>query len=290
MKSPDQSSTRAPSLRAMAFNSSLGSRRVVRAMLRHPHAQLMANKPMRALFSLLGPVAIRICGWPLDVEGRALARSILRALVREVPLGGRILDAGSSYSPHSFELARRKYEVIAVDLSMPSLRLGKAIDAQLRSGVSFALMDVCRIGLKDDSFDAVLCSHVLEHVKDHKSAVEEFWRVLKAHGLLILALPYSSEPVEYSEPVTVYLDRIERLPGATGGHWRSGYNERTISNLLTDRGFSVERISRYGYPSFLPRSAMLFPLLYPISIPLSRLGINRFGLTVTARKAGNGGR
>jgi ubiquinone/menaquinone biosynthesis C-methylase UbiE len=36
--------------------------------------------------------------------------------------------------------------------------------------------DITRIPFKDNSFDAIYCSHVLEHVPDDKKAISEFYR------------------------------------------------------------------------------------------------------------------
>ena len=40
-----------------------------------------------------------------------------------------------------------------------------------------------------DFFDIVVCSHVLEHVKDDKKAILEIKRVLKKNGLAVIGVP-----------------------------------------------------------------------------------------------------
>lgn len=42
----------------------------------------------------------------------------------------------------------------------------------------------------DQSFDAVFCSGVLEHVDDCHAAVAECWRVLKSGGLFLVGVPF----------------------------------------------------------------------------------------------------
>lgn len=42
----------------------------------------------------------------------------------------------------------------------------------------------------DDCMDFVFSSHLLEHIEDYKSALKEWWRVVKPHGHLILYLPH----------------------------------------------------------------------------------------------------
>tara|TARA_S200000501_G_scaffold367470_1_gene403841 strand:- start:1299 stop:1682 length:384 start_codon:yes stop_codon:yes gene_type:complete len=42
---------------------------------------------------------------------------------------------------------------------------------------------------KDESFDLIICNHVLEHIDDDRSAINEIYRVLKYHGMSILQVP-----------------------------------------------------------------------------------------------------
>ena len=52
--------------------------------------------------------------------------------------------------------------------------------------------DICKSKLKSETFDAVLCISVLEHIAAHETAVGEMVRLLKPKGLLLLTFPYSS--------------------------------------------------------------------------------------------------
>jgi SAM-dependent methyltransferase len=44
--------------------------------------------------------------------------------------------------------------------------------------------------LKDESYDCVFCSGVLEHVDNVRDAFEEITRILKTDGILLLGLPF----------------------------------------------------------------------------------------------------
>ena len=44
-------------------------------------------------------------------------------------------------------------------------------------------MDICDIPYRDNTFDVIYCSHVLEHVPDDRKAMREFLRVLKVGGM-----------------------------------------------------------------------------------------------------------
>ena len=42
---------------------------------------------------------------------------------------------------------------------------------------------------KDEYFDLIICNHVLEHIEDDKSALDEMYRILKYNGISILQVP-----------------------------------------------------------------------------------------------------
>lgn len=45
-------------------------------------------------------------------------------------------------------------------------------------------------GIRDESFDCVFCSGVLEHVDDYLGGLKEITRILKPGGILLLGLPF----------------------------------------------------------------------------------------------------
>jgi SAM-dependent methyltransferase len=60
------------------------------------------------------------------------------------------------------------------------------------SGINVMIkMDITDIQFPDDSFDAIICNHVLEHIIDDRKAMSELYRVLKPGGWAILQVPIS---------------------------------------------------------------------------------------------------
>ncbi len=50
-------------------------------------------------------------------------------------------------------------------------------------------IDITNIPFENESFDLILCAHVLEHVPDDGKAMSELYRVLKPGGAAILQVP-----------------------------------------------------------------------------------------------------
>lgn len=61
----------------------------------------------------------------------------------------------------------------------------------LEQGLSFQIQKASLYSLpfENESFDIVLCNHVLEHIPDFSTALNELYRVLKTDGLLIAGIP-----------------------------------------------------------------------------------------------------
>lgn len=84
--------------------------------------------------------------------------------------------------------------------SNPALRY---TTADLDGKKAMHAMDVCDIPRPDNTFDAVLCSHVLEHVPDDRKAMREILRVLKPGGFAILLVPLYRELTQTYEDPTI---------------------------------------------------------------------------------------
>lgn len=59
----------------------------------------------------------------------------------------------------------------------------------LNSPLASVKADICNLPFKDNSFNFILCNHVLEHIPDDTKAMKEIFRVLKPNGTAILQIP-----------------------------------------------------------------------------------------------------
>lgn len=49
--------------------------------------------------------------------------------------------------------------------------------------------DICNLPFEDNSYDIILCNHVLEHIPDDTKAMQELYRVMKPGGMGIFQIP-----------------------------------------------------------------------------------------------------
>ena len=59
----------------------------------------------------------------------------------------------------------------------------------LKSPLADVKGDITNMSFNNDTFDLIICNHVLEHIIDDNSAMSEIYRVLKKDGIGILQVP-----------------------------------------------------------------------------------------------------
>ncbi len=107
--------------------------------------------------------------------------------------------------------------------------------------------DLTALPEADNSFDLVLCSHVLEHIPDDKKALQEIYRVLKPSGKAILLVPLDAKLEKTYEDFTI-VSPEERLKafGQTDHVRMYGTDfDAKIKNI----GFEVEQFSSKNFNS-----------------------------------------
>ena len=63
------------------------------------------------------------------------------------------------------------------------------ISADLNSPLASIQADITSIPFEDNTFDVIICNHVLEHIPDDTKAMQELHRVLSKGGTAILQIP-----------------------------------------------------------------------------------------------------
>ena len=65
--------------------------------------------------------------------------------------------------------------------------------SDLHSPLADVKADICALPFEDNSYDFILCNHVLEHIPNDLKAMEELYRVLKPGGTAILQVPLEED-------------------------------------------------------------------------------------------------
>lgn len=109
------------------------------------------------------------------------------------------------------------------------------LSADLDPRKAMVKMDITDIQYDNESFDIIICNHVLEHIPDDLRAMREFHKVLTHHGFAVFTVPMTSEETFEDEAVTEPAER-ERLFGQRDHLRRYGpdFEER-----LRRAGFAV---------------------------------------------------
>jgi hypothetical protein len=72
--------------------------------------------------------------------------------------------------------------------------------------------DITNLVFEDNSFEAIICCHVLEHIPDDKTAMREIFRVLSSDGIAYIQVPYKPHELTDEDPnVTDPKEREKRF-------------------------------------------------------------------------------
>ena len=115
-----------------------------------------------------------------------------------------ILDVGCGHG-HSLPMLEQRFhpeKLIGLDVD-PKVSTRSADNAAAcKCDVQFIVGDAASIELPDESVDMILCHQTLHHIVDQSGTVNEFYRVLKPGGVLLLA--ESCRKFIFSLPVRVF--------------------------------------------------------------------------------------
>lgn len=101
--------------------------------------------------------------------------------------GKEVLDAGCGTGYGTAILAQAgPARLCGVDVASDAI---EATRAHLGDAAALQIADVRELPFEDDSFDAVVCFEVIEHIEDPLRAITEFARVLRPTGVLLISSP-----------------------------------------------------------------------------------------------------
>lgn len=148
--------------------------------------------------------------------------------LQSIPHGSRILDAGAGTQQYKTFCKHLQY--VSQDFAQYD-GTGDSAGLQINNfdyGKLNIISDISSIPEPDASFDAILCTEVLEHVPDPILAIKEFSRLLKAGGFLVLTAPFCS------------------LTHFSPYHFNSGFNTYWYQKYLPEYGLNIKQLMPNG--------------------------------------------
>jgi SAM-dependent methyltransferase len=215
----------------------------------------------------------RLIGVNANEEGR---NQWLADTLKAIPAGLRILDAGAG------ELRNKQLCAHLVYLSQDVCQYEGAGDAR---GLQTGKWDTSKIDLvcdivnvpePDGAFDVVLCSEVFEHLPDSLKALDEFSRLLKPGGKLIITAPFAS------------------LVHFAPYHYATGFSRYWFEYHLPARNFEVQELTPNGdWFEYTKQEILRLPSMsrrygdwcWPLSYLVTGFAVLYFSLRGKARMA-----
>jgi SAM-dependent methyltransferase len=195
-------------------------------------------------------------GWGLLVNPFYFARRGLRDGLGEFlpDLSGEVLDVGCGRQPYRHLTRATRY--VGVDIDTPDTRALGIADVYYYDGKTLPFADA--------SFDAVLCSQVLEHVFTPAEFMAELRRVLRPGGRLLLATPLAwdehSQPYDFARYTSFGLrDLVERAGFDISAQRKTCADFRAIVQLASGYLFKVTH-SRHRLINHAVQLVLLAPL------------------------------
>lgn len=140
--------------------------------------------------------------------------------------GREVLDCACGEGYGADLLAGRAARVVGADLSAEAVDHARLRYGGRRDNLEFIEADCARLPFEADRFDAIISFETLEHVRGQAAMLDEFRRVLRPDGFLVLSSPdkrtYSDERGYVNEfhVKELYRDELIELVGERFPAWR----------------------------------------------------------------------
>ena len=173
--------------------------------------------------------------------------------------GAAAIEIGPGSGVYLPELLSRFDRVSAADIEMAFLEQARRIcQDELRLTVHSD--DITRTMLPPNAYDLVLCSEVVEHIRDSRAAIAGMYKILKPGGVMILSTPHRYSTLEVTarvalKPPMIHLvGLVYREPVLELGHINLMTRGQLEAQILSP-GFEI--LERYACGFYLPLLAEL---------------------------------
>ncbi|GGL05174.1 methyltransferase domain-containing protein [Nocardia jinanensis] len=204
------------------------------------HLDAIAAERAAAATSGADPMAVLIAA--LDLQAALPGIRRIRRWAHEalaVDSGEWALDIGSGTGSEVLEFARRvgpAGEAVGIEPNPAMLAVARERATAAGARCRFVEADAYRLPFDDDSFDAVRCERVYQHLDDPSAATAEIARVLRPDGRVVLVDSDWQTAILHPGDTEVVARMTTAMLAATPNA-RSG---RALRGLLVAAGFEID--------------------------------------------------
>ena len=164
------------------------------------------------------------------MNARSPWRTLLYKKLETVALTGEVIDLGGSRKSAYIKMFKGDFNLTVADMVTDS--------------PEDIVVDLERpLPIESSTYDHVLCINLLEHIYNYQAVVNESYRILKADGQILLAVPF--------------LIQVHPSPH---DHWR--FTKETLEKIFTEAGFADVSVETIGTGVFGAIAQMRFNMLH----------------------------
>lgn len=181
----------------------------------------------------------------LSIGDMALKRRAKR-IVEELELckGDKILEVGCGNGYYLSLLNRLELNISLTGIDNDKAALFDAHRFIEDEKVILIFADATKLPFKNNSFNKIICSEVIEHIKDDKKVLQEIHRVLKKGGVMVLSTcninyPFFWDPINW---VLQHIFKTHIKRGFWSGIWNQHlrmYEKKDVEKLAEEVNFKI---------------------------------------------------
>lgn len=189
---------------------------------------------------------------------------------------GRILDIGCGMGNISRAMGALDFKVLGLDVDPGTIAAAQA-NNPFPDKIEFSLADADNLEEQTEQFEGIICSEVLEHLKEPGALVQQFSPWLKPGGTLIVTVPNGYGPRELlvTKPVQLILKTplkylivgLKKLLGYKNATLQSNnpdlshiqfFTFREIKRIMESNGFELKRRGKSNFMEKVFPLSMIF--------------------------------
>lgn len=247
-----------------------------------------ADRKNDSLIIFLQKIYLRLFGIPeIGFQVRSMSfKKIILSKIKKNKIK-KILDAGSGIGTYSFWLSKifKNSKITAGEIDKNKLRFLKKFTKDLDvKNVEFEYRDISKVSKEKNTYNLIINIDVLEHIRDYRDVLKNFYNQLSKNGYLYIHTPQSSQKRIFKS--------LEKWHHED--HVREGFEPETLKEDLRKLGFKIiiakETFGFFGklawelnhlsFQKGFMMAGLIYPFLYVISL-LDLFTVNKDGLGIS---------